>query len=179
MIIGLIGSKLNNTEFNNKIQTNYNQTKQFNNKTQTHYNQTKQFKLKEINMKKYIPLLIEISVIVFIALLIAIFLFGCPKYNVWRQGLAGQVELAKAEQNRKIKIQEAEAIRDSALLLAEAEIEKAKGIAEVNKIIGNSLKDNEPYLRWLWIDKLNENGQNVIYIPIEAGMPILETRKRR
>lgn len=39
----------------------------------------------------------------------ALFLYGCPKYKVWQQGLAGQAELAKAEQNRKIAVQEAEA----------------------------------------------------------------------
>lgn len=117
--------------------------------------------------------------IIFVALLIAAGLYGCPKYNVWQQGLSGQAELAKAEQNRKIRIQEAEATRDSAKLLAEAEIERAKGVAEANKIIGSSLKDNESYLRWLWIDKLNENGQNVIYVPTEAGLPILEAGRRK
>ena len=32
-----------------------------------------------------------------------------PKYNVWSQEMAGKAEFAKAEQNRKIKIEEAKA----------------------------------------------------------------------
>ena len=101
-------------------------------------------------------------------------MFGIPRYNVWQQGLQGQAELARAEQNRKSAVQEAEAKRESAKSLAEAEIIRAKGVAEANRIIGDSLKDNESYLRYLWIDSLNNNNQNVIYVPTEAGLPILE-----
>jgi hypothetical protein len=37
---------------------------------------------------------------------------GGPQYNVWQQSLAGKSELARAEYNRQIKVQEAqEAIR--------------------------------------------------------------------
>lgn len=111
--------------------------------------------------------------------LLAVILFGVPKYRVWQQGLEGQAELARAEQNRKIAVQEAEAKKDSAKALAEAEIIRAKGVAEANKIIGESLKDNEGYLRYLWIQTLNENDQNVIYVPTEAGLPILEAGKRK
>ena len=101
-------------------------------------------------------------------------MFGIPRYIVWQQGVRGQAELARAEQNRKIAVQEAEAKRESAKALAEAEIIRAKGVAEANRIIGDSLKDNESYLRYLWIDSLNNNNQNDIYVPTEAGLPILE-----
>ena len=106
-------------------------------------------------------------------------LYGCPKYNVWQSGLAGEAELRRAEQNRQITIEEAKAKKESAQMLAEAEITRAKGVAEANRIIGDSLKENEAYLRYLWIDTLNNNNQNVIYIPTEAGMPILEAGKRK
>lgn len=56
--------------------------------------------------------------------------------------------------------------------------ESARGVAESNKIIGDSLKGNEAYLRYLWIDGLNRNNQNVIYVPTEAGLLILEAGKR-
>lgn len=36
---------------------------------------------------------------------------------------------------------------------------------------------NEGYLRYLWIDKLGA-GNQVIYVPTEAGLPILEAGKR-
>jgi regulator of protease activity HflC (stomatin/prohibitin superfamily) len=104
-------------------------------------------------------------------------MYGCPKYNVWQQGLEGQAELARAEQNRQIRINEAKAKKEAAAFEADAEIERARGIAEANKIIGDSLKDNEGYLRWLFIDMLREtggDGRETIYIPTEAGMPIME-----
>jgi hypothetical protein len=104
-------------------------------------------------------------------------MWGCPKYEVWQQGLKGQAELARAEQNRQIAINEAKALKESAQFKADAEITRAKGVAEANKIIGDSLKGNEAYLRYLFIDMLNEtggDGRETIYIPTEAGMPILE-----
>ena len=53
---------------------------------------------------------------------------------------------------------------------------RAKGVAAANKIIGDSLHGNEAYLRYLWIDGLREHGKGaaVIYVPTEAGLPILE-----
>lgn len=122
----------------------------------------------------------EILTVVFaVCVLIALCLYGYPKYNVWQQGLAGQAELAKAEQNRKIAVQEAEAKKESAKALAEAEVIRAEGVAKANKIIGESLRNNESYLRYLWINSLNDNRQNVIYVPTEAGLPILEAGKRK
>ena len=41
---------------------------------------------------------------------------------------------------------------DSAKLLADAEVERAKGVAQANAIIGDSLKNNEEYLRYLYIN---------------------------
>ena len=117
-------------------------------------------------------------VILSIGLLLCLVLFGCPKYKVWQQGLVGQAELARAEQNRKIAVQEAEAKKDSAKALAEAEIIRARGVAEANRIIGESLHGNEGYLRYLWIQGLNDNPKSVIYVPTEAGLPILEAGKR-
>ena len=61
---------------------------------------------------------------------------------------------------------------------AEAEVIRARGVAEANRIISDSLKGNESYLRYLWIDKLSDN-QNVIYVPTEAGLPILEAGNRK
>ena len=57
-----------------------------------------------------------------------------PKYNVWSQEMAGKAEFAKAEQNRKIKIEEAKANLEAEKLNAQAEIERAKGAAEAIRI---------------------------------------------
>lgn len=102
---------------------------------------------------------------------------GCPYYAVWTEGMKGQAELARAQQNRQIRVAEAEAEKESARLHAEAEVERAKGVAKANEIIGVSLEGHENYLRYLWISKLSENGQDVIYIPTEAGLPILESQR--
>ena len=121
--------------------------------------------------------LIKIIVLGIIAGLILIIsgMYFIPKYRVYQQALEGEAELARAQQNRQIKIQEAMATKESAKMLAEAEIERAKGVAEANKIIGDSLKGNEAYLRYLWIQGL-QNGATpqVVYVPTEAGLPILE-----
>lgn len=106
------------------------------------------------------------------------FMWGYPKYQVYSSDLAGQAQLKEAESNRKIIILEAEAQKESAALLAEVEVTRAKGVAEANKIIGDSLKNNESYLRWLWINNMKETNNDVIYIPTEAGLPILEAGKR-
>ena len=109
-------------------------------------------------------------------------LYGCPKYNVYSQKLAGEAELARAESNRKIAIAEAEAKKESAKQLAEAEIIRAEGVAKANTIIGDSLKNNEAYLRYLYITGLNETsdkGNKILYVPTEAGLPILEAGRFR
>lgn len=49
---------------------------------------------------------------------------------------------------------------------------------KANEIIGDSLKDNEAYLRWLWIEELSTTQNQVIYVPTESGLPILEAGKR-
>jgi hypothetical protein len=128
-------------------------------------------------MKGTYVAIIVTSILLFFGL-IAAGMVGCPKYNVWEKGLAGQAQLAKAEQNRQIKIEEARAIKESAVLLAEAEVSRAHGVAEANKIIGESLKQNEAYLRYLWIIGLQDGSSEVIYIPTEANLPILEATRK-
>lgn len=105
-------------------------------------------------------------------------MFGLPRYKVWQQEMSGRAEFAKAEQNRRIKIEEAKANLESQKLNAQAEVERAKGVAEANVIISDGLKGNEEYLRYLWIQGLQTNEMQVLYIPTEAGLPILEAGKR-
>ncbi len=104
--------------------------------------------------------------------------FGYPKYKVWSAQMEGEAELAQAEGNRRIAVLEAESKLDAAKSLAAAEVERARGVAEANAIIGESLKGNESYLRYLWIENLDKGGNSVIYIPTEAGLPVLEAGKR-
>ena len=110
-----------------------------------------------------------------------IFLFlggfvGCPYYNVWQQEMSGKAEFAKAEQNRKIRIEEAKANLEAEKLNAQAEIERAKGAAEAIKIENGSITPT--YIQYLWVRQQNAQTNNkIIYIPTEAGLPILEAGK--
>ena len=100
-----------------------------------------------------------------------------PQYKVWQQYKEGEAELAKAEQNRQIAIQEAKAKEESAKSLANAEVIRAEGVAKANKIIGDSLQNNDAYIHYLWIEALKESNNDVIYIPTEAGIPITESAR--
>lgn len=106
-------------------------------------------------------------------------LAGCPIYNVWEQRLEGQALLAHAQSAKEVAVAEAKAKMESASLLAEAEISRAKGVAKANEIIGLSLKNNEAYLRYLWITDVAGANQNktVVYVPTETNLPILEATR--
>lgn len=128
-----------------------------------------------------------VVVVVIIVILLALGgVGGCiafqPVYHVWEQEKAGQAELARADSNRKIAVLEAKAKQESASMLAEAEVSRAKGVAEANKIIGEGLKGHEEYLRYLWIMSLEHSAQSgketVVYIPTEANLPILEAGRK-
>ena len=127
-----------------------------------------------LNMNNQLKLSHILLTIGGIALLALILLFGVPVYNVWQQEMTGKAELSRAEQNRQIRIQEAKAKKEAAVFEAEAEVERAKGVAQANKIIGESLNENENYLRYLWIQSLNDGNAETIYVPTEANLPILE-----
>jgi regulator of protease activity HflC (stomatin/prohibitin superfamily) len=106
---------------------------------------------------------------------LALLFIGGPMYNVWQQSLAGKAELQKAEYTRQVAVLEAQAKKDSAQQLADAEIIRAQGVAKANQIIGDSLKDNREYLQYLYITGLEEGsnkGNVTIYVPTEGGMPV-------
>lgn len=102
---------------------------------------------------------------------------SCAAYNsmrVWNAETAGEAELAQARQNRQIATLEAEAKLESAKLLAQAEVERAKGVAEANRIVANGLGGPEGYLRYLYIENIAQSQGQIIYVPTEGGLPILE-----
>ena len=115
--------------------------------------------------------------VVTIVILIVIVMFAWPPYNVWRAKKTGEAQLAQAEQNRKIKVFEAEAELESAQLKAKSEIARAEGAAKANEILGSSLTGKHEYLRYLWINAMSETQNQVIYIPTESGLPILEATR--
>jgi regulator of protease activity HflC (stomatin/prohibitin superfamily) len=119
------------------------------------------------------------SIFVFIVcLVIGGLMFGCPRYEVWQQEMSGKAEYAKAEQNRKIKIEEAKANLEAEKLNAKAEVERAKGAAEAIKIEDGSLTPT--YIQYLWVRQQSDlNNKTVIYIPTEGNLPILEAGNRK
>lgn len=99
----------------------------------------------------------------------------------------GKSTLIEAESSKKAMIEQAKAENESATLQAEArvkiakaeaqaEVERAKGVAEANKIIGESLQGNDAYLKYLQIDAMRNAKGVKVYIPTEAGLPILEAK---
>lgn len=124
-----------------------------------------------------------LALVVGALLLIVGLLWAWPSYNVYQAQMRGRAELARAEQNRKIRVYEAQARMDSAKLNAQAEVAAAQGVAQANKIIADSLGGPEGYLRWRYIEMLSETGKgagrDVIYVPTEAGLPILEAGRLR
>lgn len=130
-----------------------------------------------------VPVGLIVSGVLVVVILIAVMWgyvsFARPHLNVWQQSMEGQAELAHAEYNRQIAICEAQAKKESAKSLAEAEVIRAEGVARANKIIGDSLEGNEGYLRYLWIQGLQTNNMSVVYIPTEANLPIMEAGRWR
>lgn len=103
-----------------------------------------------------------------------------PPMRSYIQEWEGKAELAHADYSKQVQVQEAKGRLEAATYLANAEVERAKGVSRANEIIGTSLKNNEAYLRWLYIEGLKERtGVETIYVPTEAGLPILEANRRK
>ena len=99
-----------------------------------------------------------------------------PWYNVWSQEMEGKAEFAKAEQNRKIKIEEDRANLEAEKLNAQAEIERAKGAAEAIRIENGSLTPT--YIQYLWVRQQSDlSNKTVIYVPTQTNLPILESTR--
>ena len=122
------------------------------------------------NITKKLIVLVLISII-FLSLILWLY----PNYKVYAKELNGKAQLKEAEWNRQIAIEEAKAIKESAKLKADAEIIRAEGIAKANKIIGESITEN--YLKYRFIEGLNDGNTETIYVPTEANIPILEVKQ--
>lgn len=118
-----------------------------------------------------------VIVFAFIAILVVVLMVGLPVYNVWQQEMAGKAEMAKAEQNRKILIEEAKARLEAEKLNAQAEVERARGMAEAMKLENGTL--NTTYNQYLFIrtlEKLADKGDlpQIIYMPSEGLVPVMD-----
>ena len=129
--------------------------------------------------QRFFKALIPVGIAVLLALAAAT-IYIYPKIRVYQQEMEGKAELARAESNRQIATLEARQAMESAEYLNKAEVIRAQGVAEANRIIADGLGGSEGYLRYLWIQSLsgNDSKPQVIYVPTEAGLPILEAGKR-
>lgn len=102
---------------------------------------------------------------------------GWAHYSIWSSDMSGKARFALANQDREIRVREATAKRDSAKLEAEAEVERAKGVAAANKIVSDGLGGPEGYLKYLYIQQLgnaDKNERTVIYVPTDGLIPQTE-----
>lgn len=90
------------------------------------------------------------------------------------RGISPQLNLYKANTEKKARIAESRAKAEAAAFDAAAEVERARGAAQATEIIAATLTPD--YLRYLYIQALAEADSlgQVIYVPTEAGLPILE-----
>ncbi len=135
-------------------------------------------------MKQYNQRLVRVAigVFLFVFILIITLMLVLPRYNVWQQEMAGKAEMAKAEQNRKILVEEAKARLEAEKLNAQAEIERARGMAKAMKVENGSL--NETYNQYLFIrtlEKLAEKGDlpQIIYVPSNGLLPVMDVNKSK
>lgn len=121
--------------------------------------------------------IVWLFLMVLLVLLIPLAMWGVPQYRLYSQRLAGEAALAEAQSSRRIAILEAEARRESAGALAEAEVLRAQGAARANRILQDSLGGPDGYLRYLQIQALEETRAALVYVPTEAGLPVTESRR--
>jgi regulator of protease activity HflC (stomatin/prohibitin superfamily) len=120
------------------------------------------------------------GIVTLVIVLIAAMMFGLPRYNVWQQEMAGKAEMAKAEQNRRILVEEAKAKLEAEKLNAQAEIERARGMAEAMKVENGTL--SETYNQYLFIrtlEKIADKGDlpQIIYVPSNGLLPVMDINK--
>lgn len=116
----------------------------------------------------------------FVIFIILLMMWGLPRYGVYSSRKRGEAELAEANFAEQIAIAQANARLKSADLNKKAEIIDAEAVADSIKTIGNALKDNAGYLQWQWIKNMGEDQKKqIIYVPTEASLPILEAGKRK
>lgn len=109
--------------------------------------------------------------------LLAFILWGVPQLGVYNRTLAGRAALMEAESTRQVRVLEAKAKQESAQLEAQAEITKAEGSAKAIAALKAELGSSDAYLRWLYIQGLQEQGEKsgektVVYIPTDGLVPL-------
>lgn len=109
-----------------------------------------------------------VACVIALAGVIVLLSWVAPQYRLWKAGIERQIQVRDAESKAKAAVQ-----------LAAAEVNRAKGVAEANRIIAHSITPE--YLRYFYIQQLAQVehlGGKIIYVPTEAGLPILEAGRQ-
>jgi hypothetical protein len=119
-----------------------------------------------------------IAVIAAVFLLVPVGMIGCPQYKVYVQTKEGEAELKRAEQNRQIVVQTAQAKQEAAEYERQAEVIRATGVAEALAKVREELQtltDEQArvLIYYKWVQGLNDESSQVIYVPTEANLPVL------
>lgn len=117
------------------------------------------------------PLVVITSVLVGVFVL-ACLLFGVPVYRVWAANYNGKAILVKAEQTRQVLVTQ-----------ANAELEASKARAQAIAIVGEAAQKYPEYRRQEFMgafaEALREGNMNqIIYVPTEANIPVMEAGRR-
>lgn len=120
-------------------------------------------------MKKLRPYIALAAIVLGILSVIALPFYVWPQYRVWQQELSGKAELARAAQNRQIKVE-----------AARAEKEAAKETAEAIRIVGEAAAEYPEFREQEFIRAFAEAMENggihkVIFVPTERNIPIVTT----
>lgn len=122
-----------------------------------------------------------------IAVLVAvagILLGGCPVYNVWSAKMEGEAKIALQTREGQAALAAAQSTRMVLVTQAEAEREAASKRAEAIAIVGKAAKEFPEYRQQEFIGSFAEalhNGKiaQIVYVPTEANIPIIEARPKR
>lgn len=117
------------------------------------------------------------AVLLVLVLSIFAYRFITPKLNLYASNTEKQAVIKEQE-----AISEAEVFAaEKRVIAAEAEAEarriEAEGIADAQRIISETLTPE--YLTWRFYEVLSDSEGDVIYVPTEAGLPILEATRNQ
>ncbi|WMM74444.1 hypothetical protein RCF27_09250 [Rhodococcus pyridinivorans] len=95
--------------------------------------------------------------------------------KVYSKQQTGRAALAEAEFSKQVQLEEAKANLESQKLNAQSEVERAKGAARAIEIEDGKL--TEQYIRYLYVQNLEKLDTQLIYVPTEGGLPLLEASR--
>lgn len=122
-----------------------------------------------------------VAVIIIVALVIGgVFglIWGYNAIKVYSAEQTGKAKLAEARSSKQVQIEEAKGKLEAEKLNSQSEVVRAKGAAEAISQERGSFS-NEEYIRYLYVRDMDKLKTERVYIPTEAGIPILEAGRSK